>query len=954
MNKNTHTATKKIKNIFLQESYHDSWIDYERTLYKKRMIKWDYCILTASNEEQAQAYREQIQFRLDNGFLPRETCYAVLPDPDGKRVGSGGATFNVMNYVYRHSGGFKGKRILVIHSGGDSKRVPQYSACGKLFSPVPRQLPDGRRSTLFDEFIIAMSGVAARIKDGMMVLSGDVLMLFNPLQIDFQSGGVCAVSIKENVETGKDHGVFLTDAQGNVLQFLHKQTVEILNSIGAVNENGNVDIDTGAVLMDSRVLSDLYKLIDTEDKFNAFVNERARVSFYADFLYPLAKESTLEQYYKEAPEGDFTSELFECRTKIWEKLSKHNMKMISLSPAEFIHFGTTHELLELMSERISDYSFLDWSKNVLSNQEDISYTVSNSFISDDAEINSYAYIEDSYILGKTKIGKNCVISNMLLKDEYVPDNTVLHGLKLKNGKFVVRKYEVSTNPKENNFWEREQYTEADTLTASLHGEGDILTSLCRSFNMADTRYILEWQNNLNEDIRIDNFIKAIKKRVQAYEALNVFGKLGITDNVVNKLMDTAKSSSPDVCIRIYYYLSKHAGFSLEKKEMFEAMCFESIQKSVLETALKKLKYNDKYTIKNDDVHIELPVRVNWGGGWSDTPPYCSENGGTVLNAAIKLMGRLPVRVNVRRLDTFEIVFESVDSGDKNSFTQLCEIQDNNNPFDPFAIHKAALISCGVVPLDEKEELCDILKRLGGGIYISTEVIGVPRGSGLGTSSILAGACVKGIFEFLGEQMPEDTIYRTVLCMEQIMSTGGGWQDQVGGITRGIKFITSNKGDEQELSVTVVDISGETKKELSDRFALIYTGQRRLARNILRNVIGGYLMSDEKIVDVLCRIQRVAALMKFELEKGEIDRFAALLNEHWELSRALDKGCTNTCIDQILAGIDDMICGRFISGAGGGGFLQVILKKGYTKEMLRNRLHAIFQDSGIDIWESEFI
>lgn len=73
----------------------------------------------------------------------------------------------------------------MIHSGGDSKRVPQYSACGKLFSPVPRVLPNGKRSTLFDEFMISMSGVAARMNAGMLVCSGDVLLLFNPLQIDF-------------------------------------------------------------------------------------------------------------------------------------------------------------------------------------------------------------------------------------------------------------------------------------------------------------------------------------------------------------------------------------------------------------------------------------------------------------------------------------------------------------------------------------------------------------------------------------------------------------------------------------------------------------------------------------------------------------------------------------------------------------------------------------------------
>lgn len=138
---------KKMKNLFLRQSYLDSWEDYERSLRKRNFIKWDYIILTASNEAQADAYREQISERLEKGLLPESTHYAVLPDPDGKRVGSGGATFQVMKYIGEQLPGeehpFKGRRILVIHSGGDSKRVPQYSAVGKLFSPVPRELPDG-------------------------------------------------------------------------------------------------------------------------------------------------------------------------------------------------------------------------------------------------------------------------------------------------------------------------------------------------------------------------------------------------------------------------------------------------------------------------------------------------------------------------------------------------------------------------------------------------------------------------------------------------------------------------------------------------------------------------------------------------------------------------------------------------------------------------------------------
>ena len=102
------------------------------------------------------------------------------------------------------------------------------------------------------------------------------------------------------------------------------------------------------------------------------------------------------------------------------------------------------------------------------------------------------------------------------------------------------------------------------------------------------------------------------------------------------------------------------------------------------------------------------------------------------------------------------------------------------------------------------------------------------------------------------------------------------------------------------------------------------------------------------------MQSVAVLMRFELERGNLDAFSDLLNRHWELSRQLDSGSTNTCIEQIFLSCEDLIDARFIAGAGGGGFLQVLLKRGCTKEMLRERLHEIFQDSGVDVWDSEFV
>ena len=51
--------------------------------------------------------------------------------------------------------------------------------------------------------------------------------------------------------------------------------------------------------------------------------------------------------------------------------------------------------------------------------------------------------------------------------------------------------------------------------------------------------------------------------------------------------------------------------------------------------------------------------------------------------------------------------------------------------------------------------------------------------------------MKALYEITGRKLEDDELYNRVLCMEQIMSTGGGWQDQVGGLAPGIKMVTSH-------------------------------------------------------------------------------------------------------------------------------------------------------------------
>ncbi len=967
--------------LFEQQSYRDALGYYLETLENPKLSSWDYVILTASNEAQAKAYRVQIEHRLKRNQLPPKTHYAVIPDLGGKRVGSGGATLSCIKYVSENEGSgsenpFEGNNILCIPFCGAPKRVPQYSACGKLFSPVPRILPDGRRSTLFDEFMIGMSTVTNRISDGMLVCSGDVLLLFNALQIDFYGAGAAALSIKENVQTGKNHGVYLKDSGGNVGRFLHKQTIETLTNVGAVDSNGKVDIDTGAVILTSEVLKNLYSLIDTDETYHKFVNEDARLSFYADFLYPLATGSTLEQFYKEKPEGDFTPELHECRTALWQTLSGYNMKLIRLSPVSFIHFGTTRELRLLMTDGMDEYRFLDWSSTINSNLSPRDFAVSNSYVSRRSTVGKGSYIEDSRIHRYSKVGENCVISGVTLTGKTVPDGSVLHGLKLDNGKFVCRMYGVDDNPKENTLfgndigeplWTASIYPVCDTIeeavkaTLSLNlqnswkpSESAETISLRDSFNRADVTAILPWQENLYEQVVAEAVLEYIDNGVSAEEVRKLYPN--IDKHTINYLLDKASRQNKDdpaqfsKLIRIYAYLWKLTG-----ENKYADMCFATISDTVLGNAVRDTSYRSNARIVKSEVKTQLPVRVNFGGGWSDTPPYCMEHGGTVLNAAVSLNGELPIEVTLRRLDEPKIVLCSTDIGAYKEFMgDLSELQNCRNPQDAFALHKAALIASGLIPYQEEGTVEEICHSLGGGLYFNTRVINIPKGSGLGTSSILAGACIKGIYELTDTEISSDEMYQRVLCMEQLMSTGGDWQDQVGGLAPGIKMVTSRPSLRQEIICTPLNISNETLAELNERFALIYTGQRHLARNLLRDVVGRYVTNDPTSLEAHYNIQRLAVLMRFKLEKGNVDGFAKLMSEHWDESIRLDSGSTNTCIDQIFASIDDLIDGRMICGAGGGGFLQVVLKKNVTKADLSTRLNAVFQDSGVMMYECEIL
>ena len=144
------------------------------------------------------------------------------------------------------------------------------------------------------------------------------------------------------------------------------------------------------------------------------------------------------------------------------------------------------------------------------------------------------------------------------------------------------------------------------------------------------------------------------------------------------------------------------------------------------------------------VRVAAPVRIDFGGGWTDTPPFSLERGGAVVNAAVTLDGELPIWAEAEVTASPGVYLESEDIGAAVEVTSAADVAGYCQPNDPFALLKACLVLSGV--LDPAAD--DPLAGLPYGIRLRTGCR-IPRGSGLGTSSILGAAVLRALGEVLG-------------------------------------------------------------------------------------------------------------------------------------------------------------------------------------------------------------
>ena len=214
---------------------------------------------------------------------------------------------------------------------------------------------------------------------------------------------------------------------------------------------------------------------------------------------------------------------------------------------------------------------------------------------------------------------------------------------------------------------------------------------------------------------------------------------------------------------------------------------------------------------------------------------------------------------------------------------------------------------------------------------------------------MGGAVLASLSELLGIPFDQDNLFDQVLSLEQMLTTGGGWQDQVGGLVGGIHLVTSSPGLPQQLNVEPVIPDPATAAELAARLVLVYTGQQRLAKNLLRTVVRRWMSREPEMRRSLEAIADLADRMRAALLAGNLDTFGALLSEHWTYNQKMDPGCSNPFIDGLFEFMAPFICGGKLAGAGGGGFAMCIARSADAAVELEQALQARYTATGVRVW-----
>jgi galactokinase/mevalonate kinase-like predicted kinase len=808
--------------------------------------------------------------------------YFCTCDPIGHRLGSGGGTSWLLMEAMKGDKAetfdewlAKEKRILV-HAGGQSKRLPSYAVSGKVLMPLPvfrwergQKLSQNLLSVQLPLYEKMMQMAPDNIHT--MIVSGDVLIrATQPLQAIPQADVVC-YGLWLDASVAKNHGVFVSDRRSpSVLkQMLQKPSVKTLSELQKdhfyLTDIGVWMLSDKAVrlLMERSIVGNPRETRETRMTGNYSPSDYKEYDLYSEFGCALGTDPSI-------PDSE---------------LSELSVAIVPLSGGEFYHFGTSKEMI---SSTLRLQNLVNDQREImhLDRKPHPSIFVQNAVTKIPfTEENTNIWVENSYIGEKWHLTHDHVITGVPENDWEISlePGECIDVVPVGDSDYEIRRYHIDEPQNSNELAEK----------ANLYR----LFAQRREFRKQ------------NWSALVKNWRHSVFYQLDLADAQEEFKNLGIP------LPEPLEDDAP-LMTRIH-----NAMFRGESDKAFSLL-----REGLLEG--QEIVGTPQRDIADDQiVWGRSPVRIDIAGGWTDTPPYCLMEGGNVINFAIELNGQPPLQVYIKPSREYRIVLRSIDLGAMEVVETNEQLTDFMHVGSPFSIPKAALVLAGFGSHNGIRTLCDIhsqLEEFGCGIEL-TLLSAIPAGSGLGTSSILAATVLGALNDFCGLGWDKNEIGRRTLMLEQMLTTGGGWQDQFGGILSGVKLLQTGRGFDQSPKVRWLPNDLWTQPEYRACHLLYYTGITRTAKSILAEIVRRMFLNHSGEIRQLREMKDHTMEMYEAIQQNDFQRMGLLVRKTWAQNQALDYGTNPQAVSKLTDLIDDLCMGYKLPGAGGGGYLYMIAK-----------------------------
>lgn len=825
-------------------------------------------------------------------------------DPVGHKLGSGGGTTWLLQQAHEW---LNGERCIVLHAGGQSRRLPSYAPSGKILTPIPVfRWERGQRlsQSLLDLQLPLYERMMAQAPQRLttMIVSGDVYIRAAERIGQIPDADVVCYGLWLDASIAKDHGVFVSDRRSpNVLKMmLQKPSTEQLSEL--LKDHFYLT-DIGIWLLSDRAVKLLMKRSMKED------GTLKEYDMYSEFGCTLGTHPTIDD-----PE-----------------LHELSVAIVPLQGGEFYHFGTSGEM-------ISSTMAI---QNIVNDQRDIMHhdRKPHPSIFTQNAITKIPFTEQNQNIW---IENSCVGEHWTLSHDHiitgVPDNdwtiTLEPGqcvdiIPIGEKQYCVRRYDINEK-----FAGAAQQEKRFPVLDSLDGLDNLdnLESKAVGFlsaedisNVANLRRLFaqrkvfrsrnwpalarNWQHSVFYQLDLDDAAREFKEMNLSQPAA-----LPVEAPLMTRIHDCMFRGDSD------------GAFSLLR---------EGLTAGVLAS-----KQTPRLSVYPDQiVWGRSPVRIDLAGGWTDTPPYCLMEGGSVVNIAIELNGQPPLQTYIKPCKEPHIILRSIDLGAMEVVETYEQLAAYNKVGSPFSIPKAALVLAGFQPGFSQETYPSLraqLEAFGCGIEL-TLLSAIPAGSGLGTSSILAATVLGAVNDFCSLAWDKNEIGRRTLVLEQLLTTGGGWQDQFGGVLGGVKLLDTQRGFDQNPRVRWLPDAVFTQPEYAQCHLLYYTGITRTAKKILAEIVRRMFVNHHQQLLQLREMKAHSMDMYEAIQRQDFLAMGQLISKTWQQNQRIDSGTNPDSVRRITDLIDDLCLGYKLPGAGGGGYLYMVAKDPESAARIRQIL-----------------